>query len=235
MTRVILPDDVFVAALATSLSDHATPHDLPAYAGALCGSLLTTRSTPPALRVASSGFDRIGAGDVAALCRRKAEEETGHDALVLADLAAIGIDEGVAAQVASTWACQLAWTHHDFATRKRPFGVLGWMFALERFAALVTVEALAAIQALVPPDLDITRMRRVHSGIGDDAGHVAELGAVIARLAPADARIVEHAVGIVVPMIVGAALDPAPSQRLAEAGWRSPGACETTVSGSARD
>lgn len=217
-----LLDATFHAALATAWPRQPVqPRDaVTAYAGALCGSLATTRSTPPALRTAAVRFNGLGIGELAALCLRKADEETGHDALVLADLETLGITEALAEEVASRWAHQLAWAHHDFAARSRPLGVLGWMYALERCAGLVTRAAIDVVQALVPRGLDVTRARRIHCATGDDARHVAELVAPVAALAPADRRRVADAVGLVVPLIVGAAFDPAPAERLEASGWR---------------
>lgn len=220
-------DRLFERTLAASApTTGGAPGGLAAYAGALCGSLLTTRATPRALLLAATRFDVRGAPEAAALCRRKAAEETGHDALVLADLDALGISPDLAEQTASTWARMLAWTHGDLAAKPRPFGVLGYAYVLERFAAMVTAEMIAQVQAMVPDGLDITRMRRVHSATGDDADHVADLAAFIGGLSSADRSAVATTLGLVIPMLIGAAFDPMPAVRLADAGWQPPRAIE---------
>src|SRR5262249_21781301 len=63
-----------------------------------------------------------------------------------------------------------------------PISVLGYAYALERCALAKTPEAIAAIEAIIPPGTMATRCLRVHSAVGTDAGHVRQSLDFIARL-----------------------------------------------------
>jgi hypothetical protein len=103
------------------------------------------------------------------------------------------------------------------AAAPAPYAVFGYAYALERLAAGVTPAHVAAIQALVPAGLDVTRSRRVHSGAGSERDHVRDLVEFVGALPDAARDRVAVAIRETVPRVIAVALDPAP--RVALAAW----------------
>lgn len=153
----------------------------------LVASYQTTHATPPTmLRVA----DRLAAGGrhaAATYCRNVAEEESGHDGMVLMDLAALGLPARELVVRLQPKSClSLVELFTRLADSDAPIAVLGYAYALERMALFWTEDAIAAIERLIPAGVNATRCLRVHSAVGGDAGHVAESIAFMATLPAKD-------------------------------------------------
>ncbi len=208
-------DASFTAAVAALSFAAPIALDRPAYIVSLCHSWHTARATPPALRRAAARFAALGDEAAARLAMRKADEETGHDALVLQDLAALGLPDDLPERVCSRHIRRAVRRYHDWSAEPTPYGVFGHLYALERFAAAVTPTHLVALQALAPPGRDVTRSRRIHSGEGDDADHVLALAEFVACVPDAARTRIEAAMHLTVHAVVAAAIDPAPRAALA--------------------
>jgi hypothetical protein len=161
------------------------------YIYALAGAYQTTSATPPTMRAVAERFRVEGNArchaSVAEHCLSVADEETGHDRLALKDLEALGIRSAeFVTKVRPANTVALVGVFRRLAEGAAPISVLGYAYALERSALAKTPEAVAAIEALIPPGTMATRCLRVHSAAGTDAGHVRQSLDFIARLDSTD-------------------------------------------------
>lgn len=160
---------------------------LESYAYALAGAYQTTHATPPTMRDVAERFRAQGNASVVAHCLRVADEETGHDLLVLKDLEALGFRSAeLVTKVQPANAVAVVGLFGRLAKGSAPISVLGYAYALERCALFQTRESLAAIEAIVPSGTMATRCLRVHSALGTDARHVGQSLDFIARLGGTD-------------------------------------------------
>lgn len=151
----------------------------------LCVSYWTTQATPVTLRAAAERFRALGDRAATDLAERKAVEERGHDLLARRDLEAMGLlVDDLHRAIRPGVALDLVDYFHALATQERPYGVFGYLYVLERLAMMRDAAEVAAVQALAPEGHDITRCRRVHSAVGVDADHVADLVDFAAGLEP---------------------------------------------------
>ena len=193
---------LLAAALAAGAARHprdtsASPSDqpsLPRYIYALAGSYQTTHRTPLTMRHVAVRLRGRGDEALARYCEEVADEETGHDRLLLQDLEALGLRAAqFVRDVRPRRAMELLALIAEFADGPAPVAVMGCAYALERYALLITREAVEAVEAIVPAGSAATRGLRLHSAIGSDAGHAARSLEVITRLAPVDRTAVVHA------------------------------------------
>jgi hypothetical protein len=155
----------------------------------LAGSYQTTHATPPTMRHAAERFSAIGNPTLTEHCLHVAEEEAGHDALALKDLASLGLRaEAFVQDIRPANSLAMVEIFRCFAHGPRPIAVLGYAYALERFALFQTASSIEAIEALLPPGINATRCLRVHSSVGTDAHHVAESIDFIASLGRDDRK-----------------------------------------------
>jgi hypothetical protein len=160
---------------------------LPRYIYALAGNYHTTQATPFTMRHVGTRLRNRGDETLARYCEEVADEETGHDRLVLEDLEALGIRANAfVSDVRPRGAMELLALIRELADGSAPVAVLGCAYALERLAFLISRAAVDAVEAIVPPGAMATRGLRLHSAIGADARHVARSIDIIARLPPAD-------------------------------------------------
>ncbi len=164
-----------------------TPPSLLRYIHSLAGAYQTTHATPPTMRRAAERLAARGQHTAARHCLHVAEEESGHDTLALMDLAALGLPaQEFVAHLQPRSSLALVELFTRFADSDAPIAVLGYAYALERMALFSTAESIAAIERRIPAGIKATRCLRVHSAVGSDAGHVAELIAFMATLPPED-------------------------------------------------
>lgn len=155
----------------------------------LAASYQTTHATPPTMRHVAERFSAMGIPTLAEHCLHVAEEEAGHDVLALKDLASLGLRaEALVQDIRPATALAMVEIFQRFAQGPRPIAVLGYAYALERFALFQTAGRIEAIEALLPPGINATRCLRVHSGVGTDAHHVAESIDFISNLGPDDRK-----------------------------------------------
>ena len=158
------------------------------YVYGLCGAYRTTHETPDIFRRARDRLRASGEIALADLAEEKAVEESGHDRLVLRDLAALGLAaDALVDAVRPRRPLALLTLFKELCDGEEPASIFGYSYVLERLAAFRNQEDIDRVQALVGPGIDITRGARVHSGVGADAHHVEELAeALCAR--PSDER-----------------------------------------------
>lgn len=167
---------------------------LPRYIYALASNYHTTRATPLTMRHVGARLRNRRDETLARYCEEVADQETGHDRLVLEDLEALGIRaDAFVSDVRPRRAMELLALIRELADGSAPIAVLGCAYALERLALLVSRAAVEAVEAIVPPASMAMRGLRLHSAIGADAEHVARSIDIIARLPPADRTAVVHA------------------------------------------
>jgi pyrroloquinoline quinone (PQQ) biosynthesis protein C len=146
------------------------------------------------MRCAAGRLRANGNAALAQHCSDVADQESGHDELALKDLEALGIRSvEFVSDVRPRNSVELVALFERLAQGANPVSVLGYAYALERFALFKTQETIDAIEAIVPSGTMATRCLRVHSAIGSDARHMASSIDVVARLSPADRTAVMHA------------------------------------------
>ncbi|GAB1394960.1 hypothetical protein MASR1M60_31240 [Rhodocyclaceae bacterium] len=186
---------LFAGVLAAAMREARSTAPATASAGAslqgyiyqLAASYQNMHTTPPTLRRVAERFRAATRKDLADYCEAFAREESGHDELVLRDLAALGIDaQTFVEQVQPASALALVDYFHQLAEGDEPVGVLGYAYALERMALFQTRERVAAIEALIPVGIKATRCLRVHSAVGVEVRHVDDSLAFIAQLSAAE-------------------------------------------------
>jgi hypothetical protein len=193
--------ELLAAALAAGVARHRLngagrneKPSLPRYIYTLAGNYHTTHATPFTMRHVGARLRSRGDETLARYCEEVADEETGHDRLVLADLEALGIRaEAFVSDVRPRGAMDLLALIRELADGSALVAVLGCAYALERFALLISRAAVEAVEAIVPRGSMATRGLRLHSAIGADARHVARSIDIIARLPAADRTAVVHA------------------------------------------
>ena len=167
----------------------AAPPSLERYIHSLAGSYQTTHATPPTMRHVAERFSAMGNPAMAEYCLQVAEEEAGHDVLALKDLESLGLRaEAFVQDIRPASSLALVNIFQRFAHSSRPIAVLGYAYALERFALFQTASSIEAVEALLPPGINATRCLRVHSSVGTDAHHVAESINFIASLGRDDRK-----------------------------------------------
>lgn len=156
--------------------DQPTPPLTPLrWAWRLAGYYHTTHSTPGLMAEAAERFAAAGRQALAAYARLKVQDEGGHDALALRDLAALGY--AAAALVAAVRPATAAALVDYFVQTVRaadPVGCVGYAYALERMAISISRRYIEQVEALLPAGVRATRCLRVHSSIGADVSHVQD-------------------------------------------------------------
>jgi hypothetical protein len=161
----------------------------------LIGSYHIAHATPRLLPVAVERFRLLGRSSLADYLEKKIREEAGHDRLALKDLCALGLPaERLVSAIKPSMVVNLTDYFDAVARAPEPAGTVGYSYALERNALFVGKDYIDAVQAVCPRGVDATRCLRVHSGLGADVSHVAEMVEFIATLPPGDRLIVLRAV-----------------------------------------
>jgi hypothetical protein len=128
-------------------------------------------------------FEASGRAGLAAWAGRKVRDEAGHDLLALRDLAALGYDApALVRSIVPPAPAALVEHFEALVAADDPAGVMGYAYALERLATTRDGRYLARVKALLPEGVDATRCLRVHSAVGTDDDHVADIVAVAAAL-----------------------------------------------------
>jgi hypothetical protein len=163
------------------------------YVHYLAGLYQTTRVTSPTMRRVARRFEEEGRTELAARCRRVADEEQGHDRLALEDLDALGVPaDALVARLRPAWALELAALLESHADAQ-PVACFGHAYALERTALMNSAAAVANLASLAPPGVDATRCLRIHSAVGADLTHVKESVSFIAALDASDRTAIARA------------------------------------------
>ena len=153
----------------------------------LAGFYQTTHATPLLMREAAERFARADRFPLAWWAENKAQEEHGHDELVLRDLRALGFDaNAVVAVLAPPIAAGLVRYFERQVCAEEPVGCVGYAYALERLALEVDEGYIARVEAGLPRGVRATRCLRVHSATGSDRKHVQEIVELVATLSPAE-------------------------------------------------
>jgi thiaminase len=158
--------------------------DAAGYATYLVQTYHYVKWTTPLLELAGQRLKRQGRHRVLAeLLLQKADEETGHERWLLADLRHLGwsAEQVKRTPLSPAVAAYVAWNR--FTTEAgSPIAFLGTAYVLESLSVLragVAVEALLARGAIPHIHKAVTFLRG-HAGA--DIGHLAELAAVLASL-----------------------------------------------------
>ncbi len=145
------------------------------------------KATPPLMRRAAERFRRVGRYELAAWAEATAVDED-HDHLALADLAELGFPADVVETMpCPPWKADAIAYFEACVDGDEPVSCMGYVYALERAAALIEASYVEAIEAFLGPDVNATRCLRWHSSLGEEPGHVARLLVAIVAL-PATER-----------------------------------------------
>jgi hypothetical protein len=153
----------------------------------LIGWFHSASATPERMREAAARMRAAGRSALADRALAIAREESGHGALALRDLEALGFDAG--ALVAAHCPPSVRALLDAFAAlvaRDEPVECFGYAYALERRASRVPEAEIAALEASLPVGRLATRCLRVHSAVGADADHVRASIETISGLPAAD-------------------------------------------------
>lgn len=145
------------------------------------------KATPPLMLRAAERFRVAGRHDLESWGRAVAVDED-HDHLALADL----VELGYPPEVVDTMPCPAfkaaAIEYFEACVDgDEPVSCMGYVYALERAAALIERSYVEAIEAWLGPGVNATRCLRWHSSVGDEPHHVERLLRAIVSL-PASER-----------------------------------------------
>ena len=154
----------------------------------LAGYYCTTAATSRLLPVASQRFKAAGRRTLQAWAEKGTREERGHDELALRDIRALGYNPEQVIRRFQPHAVTpiVEYFRRAIVDEPDPIGCVGYSYALERLAAEKGLDDVAAVQAILPPDVNATRCLRVHSGSGSDAAHVADTIEIVVRLSASE-------------------------------------------------
>lgn len=161
-------------------------YSLPRYVYSLAASKVTIDSTPPMMR--STVKNLISKKAPVAwvhFFEQMATDEDGHEITPVADINALGIsavsffkDYQPAGTVKLV---QYGW---KLSGSSEPVATLGYAYALQRSSLLLNKKIVDKIEAIIPVGVVANRSLRLHSGVGQNAKHVAEAEEFIATLPP---------------------------------------------------
>jgi len=136
-------------------------------------------------------YGSVGREDLRAFARLKYEEEVGHDEFPRRDLERLGYDVHQLAEtiaLAPPMLAALEYARSELAGAE-PVTALGYVYALERQVLRLTKDSLAALEAQLPFDSEVTTGLRLHTEF--DVDHVNDAIRFIASLPAHDrARVV---------------------------------------------
>lgn len=152
----------------------APPCTLHRYVKWLAGNATFAAQTPGLFREAAQRFSALGRPDLARHAARKADEEDGHAALALADLAALGLPATVVDALRPPSAAAFIERFQSLVRSEQPIALFGFSYCMERMALKRDSAFVGAVRAVLPEQVRALRFLTVHSALGSDAGHVVE-------------------------------------------------------------
>jgi hypothetical protein len=172
----------------------APPLTVEAYVERLLDNYVAGHSTPRLLRRVADRFVATERPDLAAWAREAARAED-HEHLILADLAELDYPVELVESVPGSARVQAAVAYFEECVENdRPVSCLGYVYALERPAALVSASYVEAIETLLGPTVNACRCVRAHSALGVEPDHVETLLNLIVSLPGEDRTCVARAV-----------------------------------------
>ncbi|MFD8597376.1 iron-containing redox enzyme family protein [Kitasatospora sp. NPDC059646] len=173
---------------------------------------LTTASVPLLERAAANcaRLDDDWAPRLAAYFAGHAQEERGHDAWLLEDLAAAGVPVGRVRPLPPPLVVELAGAQYYRIEHRHPAALLGYLAVLEGHAPSPALAGVLAARTGLPP----AAFRTVRDHADLDAGHVAALERQLDRLpltAPQQTEVAVsalHTAGILARLFHQLAADP---------------------------
>ena len=150
-------------------------YTLARYVRWLAGNYVFAGRTPGLFSSGAERLDAAGRPDLAAIARRKAVEESGHAALALRDLEALGLPAAeVVRLVQPPSASRFARQFQRYVDSGEPVALFGFSYCLERMAVARDRDFIRSVEAVCPPGARAFRFLKVHSIVGSDSGHVHE-------------------------------------------------------------
>lgn len=190
--------------IAATEADRATLHAAPAIQAALTGQASRplylaflgqayhhVRHTTPLLMAMGSRLPQR-LGWLTQPVVEYIQEEVGHEAWILDDIAAAGGDPAQARQTPPALATEVMVAYaYDQVQRRNPVGFFGMVFVLEGTSVALALNAADRIQAALGlPDQAFSYLRS-HGTL--DQAHTRHLASLLERLAPEDQTEVLHA------------------------------------------
>jgi hypothetical protein len=176
------------------LSAVAPPLTVETYVERVAACYYGGRATPPLLQRAAERFTRAGREELAAWARATAHAED-HDHLALGDLEELGYPPELVETIPCPPRMQAALDYFARCVEgPTPVSCLGYVYALERPAALVQASYVEEVERLLGPTVNATRCLRWHSSVGEEPHHIEILLNVIAGLPVEDRAVVARTV-----------------------------------------
>jgi len=193
-TRQLLDAAVCAAIDAAPAPRPQRALSLPRYVWMLVGYAHSTRATPRLMAEAEERFLEARRRDCVELARRIIEFESGDEELALEDLRALGYDAEYLVSSVTPPTADLVEYFAECVRGPEPVSAFGYCYALERASLSVDQSYLESLKALLPPYVEATRCRRLHSSLGADVAHVATLAEAMATLPAPDRERIARAV-----------------------------------------
>lgn len=161
----------------------------------LVGNYVFAAQTPGLFRRGAVRFDAIGRADLAAVARKKAEEEEGHSELAYRDLEGLGLPAAQVVRIVEPPSANaFAEQFRSYVESSAPIALFGFSYCLERMAVERDAAFIRRVKTILPPGAKACRFLKVHSAIGSDSTHVHAQLSHFASLTESDLATVACAV-----------------------------------------
>lgn len=161
-------------------------YSLPRYVYSLAASKLTIDSTPPMMRATVQNLLSKKAPKAwIHFFEKMAKEEDGHELTPVADINALGIAaDSFFKDYQPAGTVKLVEYGWKISRSNEPVATVGYAYALQRSSLLLDKKIVEKIEAIIPIGVVANSSLRLHSGVGQNAKHVAEIEEFIATLPP---------------------------------------------------
>jgi pyrroloquinoline quinone (PQQ) biosynthesis protein C len=154
------------------------------------------RHTVPLLMACGSRLEEPAAGWLRPALAQYIAEESGHEAWILADIAASGGDEEAARRRAPALATELMVAYvYDYIERRNPVGFLGMVHVLEGTSVALATQAAQAMRAALDLPPEAFTYLASHGSL--DREHLGFFATLIERLDAEDRDAVAHVATVV--------------------------------------
>jgi hypothetical protein len=136
------------------------------------------------------------------IAKEAANDEKGHDRLILKDLETLKIPISVALNKFRSGYIQVCISHFKQSVAANPLHFLAWLYCIEKQTVeSVTAELLQSYQKILGPFHKAMRFWRIHSAAGLEAEHVKKREQWIATLPAGQQQSLIHEMDKITPLL----------------------------------